>query len=314
MSVRDLLEYSEFALLGIACGNLLLMWHKRVINRFSPLSFFLAAVGLDVLISIPLLFFRKYTGLSRITDYNIYFCCHWFFAVIQTGLMIAIIYNVFHLAMRPLPGLHRLGKVVFQWVGGVSLLFALVVALGPQLMSTGNAMVAAFSTGIERTQEGISVLVLCLLLFVCFATKSLGLTYRSHIFGVTLGMGVFATIQLVQAAWFSTSQAHSLYSPIYLVSTLGTCAAFLIWGTYFAMPEPERKMILLPTTSPFFFWNRISEALGDSPGHVAISGIKPSPVEMKIMSAMGKAARERESLAQAEADARKELSETVAAS
>jgi hypothetical protein len=157
-------------------------------------------------------------------------------------------------------------------------------------------------------------LVLCLLLFVCFATKSLGLTYRSHIFGVTLGMGVFATVQLVQAAWFSTSQAHSVYSPIYLVSTLGTCAAFLVWGAYFAMPEPERRMILLPTTSPFFFWNRISEALGDSPGHVAISGIKPSPVEMKIMSAMGKAARERESAAQAEADAKEEMNETVAAS
>jgi hypothetical protein len=101
---------------------------------------------------------------------------------------------------------------------------------------------------------------------------------------------------------------------MFVMSTLGTCAAFLVWGAYFAMPEPERKMILLPTTSPFFFWNRLSEALGDSPGHVAISGIKPSPVEMKIMAAMGKAARQRESVAQAEANSREEMSETVAAS
>jgi hypothetical protein len=314
MSLRDIIEYSQFALLTLTCCTLLLMWRKRALANFSSLTAFLAVVGLDQVISIPLLFFRKYTGLSRATDYAVYFYSHWIIAAVQTALMIAVIYNVFYLAMRPMPGLQRLGKIVFRWVAVVSVLFAVVIALGPHLMATGDALLVAFTSSVERVQEGISVLVLCLLLFVCFATKSLGLTYRSHIFGVTLGLGVFATVQLIQAAWFSTTQAHMLYSPIYLLSALGSCAAFLIWGTYFAMPEPERKMILLPTTSPFFFWNRISEALGDSPGHVAISGLKPSPVEMKIMSAMGKAARERESLAQAEADARREMSQSIAAS
>jgi hypothetical protein len=208
--------------------------------------------------------------------------------------MIAIIYNVFHIAMRPLPGLQRLGKIVFGWVAGVSTLFALVIALGPHTAGKGVAVVVAMSAELSRIQEGLNVLILCLLLFVCFSTKALGLTYRSHIFGVSLGLGVVATVQLVQAGWLSTSQGQSVYSPMYLVSNIGTLVAFAVWGTYFAMPEPERKMILLPTTSPFFFWNRISEALGDNPGHVAISGIRPSPVEMKVMAEMGKKSRQRE--------------------
>jgi hypothetical protein len=61
-----------------------------------------------------------------------------------------------------------------------------------------------------------------------------------------------------------------------------------IWGTYFALPEPERKLILLPTTSPFFLWNRISEALGDAPGHVAIAGFNPTmlaPAELQMLTA-----------------------------
>jgi hypothetical protein len=314
MSVRDLIEYSQFALLVIACGNLLLMWRKRVVNQFSALTAFLAVLSLDACVSIPLLFFRKYTGLSLTQNYALYFYSHWVLAAIQTGLMIAIIYNIFNLAMRPLPGLQRLGNLVFRWVAVVSILFAVVTSLGPQISANGLAINVAFSLAIQRIQEGLSVFILCLLVFVCFATKPLGLTYGSRIFGVALGLGVLATVQLVQAAWLSTTQARSLYSPMFLMSTLGTCAAFLVWGTYFAMPEPQRKMILLPTTSPFFFWNRISEALGDSPGHVAISGIKPSPVEMKIMSAMGKAARKRESLAHAEANAREEMDEIVAAS
>jgi hypothetical protein len=314
MSVRDLLEYSQFALLMIACGALLLMWRKHVVKQFFALAALLAFAALDQIVSIPLMFFRKYTGLSRAQDYTALFFSHWVFTAIQTVLMIAIIYSIFNLAMRPLPGLHRLGRIVFRWVSVVSVLFAAVSALGPRFADSGEALNMAFAIAIQRVQEGLSVLILCLLLFVCFATKPLGLTFRSRIFGVALGLGVSATVQLIQAAWLATTQARSVYSPMFVMSTLGTCAAFLVWGAYFAMPEPERKMILLPTTSPFFFWNRLSEALGDSPGHVAISGIKPSPVEMKIMAAMGKAARQRESVAQAEANSREEMSETVAAS
>jgi len=308
------MEYSQFALLLVTLGTLVLIGRTHAVKQFSALTAFLAVVALDQVVSIPLMFFRKYTHLSLPRNYTIYFYSHWVLAAVQTALMIAIIYSVFNLAMRPLPGLHRLGRIVFRWVSLVSVLFAVVSALGPRFADSGEALNMLFAIAIQRIQEGLSVLILCLLLFVCFATKPLGLTFRSRIFGVALGLGVCATIQLVQAAWLSTTQARSIYSPIFIVSTLGTCAAFMVWGTYFAMPEPERKMILLPTTSPFFFWNRISEALGDSPGHVAISGIKPSPVEMKIMSAMGKAARQRESLAKAEADAREEMEPTIAAS
>ncbi len=47
-------------------------------------------------------------------------------------------------------------------------------------------------------------------------------------------------------------------------------------------------MILLPTTSPFFLWNRISEILGDAPGQVAVAGFKPemlAPAELEMLTA-----------------------------
>jgi hypothetical protein len=55
-------------------------------------------------------------------------------------------------------------------------------------------------------------------------------------------------------------------------------------------------MVLLPTTSPYFLWNRISEALGDQPGHVAVSGFKPEmlhPTELMVLTAQSNAAREK---------------------
>ena len=45
-----------------------------------------------------------------------------------------------------------------------------------------------------------SILTLCLLLFVCFAIRPMGLSYTSRIFGVSLGLGIMATTDLVQSA------------------------------------------------------------------------------------------------------------------
>lgn len=304
MDMKLLLEYAMFAEFFVGISILVLMTRKRLLGDFSFLAAFLALCCFETCISIPLLFFRQHLGISKVLCYDIYFYSHWVLFFIEYSLLLFVIYSVFRQAMKPLDGLHRAGKIIFRWVGGVSLALSLVMAMGPHI--AGQYYLATL-TG--QMQQGISILILCLLLFVCFSTRYLGLTYRSHIFGVSLGLGIFATVSLVESAWYATGVGQTVYSPVYLVSALGTCAAFLTWATYFAMPEPERKMILLPTTSPFFLWNRISEALGDEPGFVAIAGFKPemlAPAELTVFAAASKRARERkveEEIAEREAKA-----------
>jgi len=282
------------------------MWRRQALKGFALLAAFLATEIVNQFIQIPLMFFRKATGIDKGLAYHILFYSHIVIFCLQSLLLIGVIYSVFSLAMRPLVGLHKIGKLVFRWVTCVAVTLAVVFALGTHVLLAGNAAGSEFSSLLGQLQQGVNVLTLCLLLFVCFSTRPLGLTYRSHIFGVTLGLGVFATVQLVEAAWFSTTQGHSLYSPIYLFSQIGICVAFATWGAYFAVPEPKRGMVLLPTTSPYFLWNRISEALGDQPGHVAVAGFKPEmlhPTELMVLTSQSKAAREKHlrTLAQTEA-------------
>ena len=291
MDTKLLLEYAIFAEFFIGASILILMLRKHLLGDFIFLAAFLSVNCFENCISIPILFFRKYLGVSKILGYDIYFYSHLVLFFIEYGLLLLVIYSVFHRAMKPLEGLHRAGKIIFRWVGGVSLALSLVMALGPH--TVGQFYIATLA---GQMQQGISILILCLLLFVCFSTRYLGLTYRSHIFGVSLGLGIFATVSLVESAWYANGVGQTVYSPVYVVSALGTCAALLTWATYFAMPEPERKMILLPTTSPFFLWNRISEALGDEPGFVAIAGFKPemlAPAELTVFTAASKRVRER---------------------
>ena len=71
-----------------------------------------------------------------------------------------------------------------------------------------------------------------------------------------------------------------------MVNGAAVCLALGIWTAYFALPEPKRRMIVLPTTSPFLRWNQISQVLGDEPGFVALGEVIPemfAPAEMEIM-------------------------------
>ena len=230
------------------------------------------------------MFFRKLTHLDVDQAYSALFLTYWISSVVEFVLRIFIVYSVFAEAMRPFSGLHRAGKIVFIWAAAVSGLVALSLVMGPQVLSSKEAL----EEMLGRLQQGLSVLTLCLLVLVCLTARPLGLTFRSHLFGVSLGLGVTATVELIQMAWVTTSSAHSVYSPIYLFASVGFCSALVIWGTYFALPEPKRRMSLLPTTSPFFFWNRISEILGDAPGQVAVAGFTPdmlAPAEIEMLTA-----------------------------
>jgi hypothetical protein len=210
--------------------------------------------------------------------YNYYACTYWASEAIESVLTLMIVYSVFKLAMAPLKGLQTLGMLVFKWAVGISCAVALGNAFTPN--SEGGYLLAAISQ-LQRTQ---SILTLCLLLFVCFAIRPMGLSYRSRIFGVGLGVGVMSASDLVQAAWLTFHQhmdtAYNLVSGIVICLVLGT------WTAYFALPEPKRRIIVLPTTSPFLRWNQISQALGDEPGFVAVGGVPPevfAPAELEVM-------------------------------
>jgi hypothetical protein len=218
------------------------------------------------------------TGISHVY-YKIYFYVYWSSFAIESILALIAVYCIFRLAMAPLKGLQSLGMLVFRWAAAISVAVALGSAFAPH-QTSAKYLVAAV-TELQRTQ---SILTLCLLLFVCFAIRPMGLSFSSRIFGVSLGLGMMATANLVQTAWFGNST--NMADPFDVVNGIVVGITMLTWAGYFALPEPKRRIIVLPTTSPFLRWNQISQALGDEPGYVAVGGIPPelfSPAELEVM-------------------------------
>ena len=75
-------------------------------------------------------------------------------------------------------------------------------------------------------------------------------------------------------------------SDLSLVNGIAACLTLVVWSVYFGLPEPKAQIIMVPTTSPFLTWNRISEVLGDRPGYVVLGNITPesfAPAEMEML-------------------------------
>jgi hypothetical protein len=276
VSVVDIITYVELSCCVIA---LILMQYRKQIQQFKPLALFLLTRVTSYAICIPLMKMADKHILSGHIAYKIYFYVYWSSYVLEAIFGFLIILCIYKLAMAPLQGLQRLGMLMFRWAGGIAVAIAVTVACGPHITSMKFIPRAAMQ--LQQTQ---SILTLCMLLFVCLAIRPMGLTYRSKIFGVSLGLGLMATMDLVGAAWLQNFK--SIYSIYNIVNGVALCCTMLIWIGYIAVPEPKRRMIILPTTSPFLRWNQISMALGDEPGFVAVGEVSPdmfAPAEVEVM-------------------------------
>jgi hypothetical protein len=254
------------------------MHRRRQIRQYSFLSAYLLTRLLTLAILLPLLSMNGKQIPLKIA-YPIYFWVYWSTNIIEAVLGLGIIYSVYNLAMAPLKGLQRLGRIMFRWAAAIAVAVSATTAIGPHV-----TYVRFIPHAVAQLQQTDSVLTLCLLLFVCLAIRPMGLTYRSKIFGVSLGLGLMATVNLVEVAWFSQNKVFA--SALNIVNAVAILACIAIWCAYFAIPEPRRRMIILPTTSPFLRWNQISLALGDEPGFVAVGDVTPdmfAPAEVEVM-------------------------------
>ncbi|WP_260706645.1 hypothetical protein [Edaphobacter flagellatus] len=271
----DLLTYLEPLLCGVV---LAMMLRSKAAGKFSFLAALLSVKVLSSLICFPLFYYGSHV-FGKQAAYRAYFYTYWTSYALEAILSLLVIYGIFKLAMAPLKGLQTLGMLVFRWVAAISIAVAVGVTVSPHL--TGIKFMVTMVTQLQQTS---SILTLCLLLFVCFAIRPMGLSYRSRIFGISFGLGFLATTDLVRSAWLAHSS--DMNSTVNVVSGIAICLTLCVWSAYFAFPEPKRKLIVLPTTSPFLRWNQISMALGDEPGYVAVGGVAPeifAPAELEVM-------------------------------
>lgn len=202
--------------------------------------------------------------ISGVHAYYVYFYVYWVSFGVGAILMLRVLHEMFRHAVRSIPGVQKLGEPIFFWAITISVILAFASGMTPQ--TTGMSLLLASAQVLARSQ---SVLALCMLTFLAFASNTLGVPFRSRIFGVTFGFGLMAVGDLVYTAVFThhaslASAANIGHEVVYL-------SAIALWAGYFLQPEPARRLVTMPVTSPLMRWNDVAQTLGNPAGQVAVS-------------------------------------------
>jgi len=231
-------------------------------KRFPAMGAYLSLRVISVSV-LCLLLHAHHFGVDPHVSWAAYFYTYVFSYVTGAVAIFFVIQEMFKHLMAPLPGLSRLGLVAFRWAAAISILVAMTSVVLPTGLK-GDWMVAATSDFMRC----MSIMELCILAFLAFSIHSLGLSFRSRVFGVGLGFGLIASMDFIASAFVVGHP--TLASTVNAISQVTVTLALLTWTSYFLQAEPERKPVTLPVSSSLLRWNEIATALGHSTPHVAL--------------------------------------------
>ena len=195
----------------------IVIWRRKLYKQFPVfLGFLLAQVGGFVL-GYPI---YKIYGPSTMA----YFGLYWGQEALNAVLSFKIIHEVFLDVFRPYHALKDLGTPVFKWAGLVMLLVALVVAASNS--PEENPVVHAVLT----LQRSVRLVQVGLILFLILFSRFLGVSRKQVSFGIALGFGVSAGMELMLLAMHTGGLIRQ--GNLNLINMMCCNLSILVWLGY----------------------------------------------------------------------------------
>jgi hypothetical protein len=260
MTMMGAAEFVLLAVLGF------IFWKKAFHRRFPAMGAYLAVRLISTpILSILLLGQTGHlvaTHSFEIGSAQAYFFTFWADYMSRAVLLYFICMEVFRSALSAMPGLQKLGIVIFRWAVMVSVI---VTISSVSFSHRGVSIIPDVAFPLMRS---VSVLELCLLAFLCLSMNALHLSVRDMAFGIALGFGVSASNDFVTATLIT--RFTSLTAPLQFAYEAVILFALGTWVAYCALPEPIRKPLVMPVNSTIYRWNEIASALGHPGTQVAV--------------------------------------------
>ena len=162
-----------------------IFWRRKLHKQFPVFFLFLLAQVANFLITLP---------LYLAGNFKIYFIFFWLGEAINAILGFKVIHEIFLDVFRPYHTLKDLGTLLFRWAGVVMLMVSVVVAFSN---SFDQGLVIHAVTTLERS---VRIVQLGLILFLLLFSRFLGVSRKQISFGISLGFGLFAGVDLMMYA------------------------------------------------------------------------------------------------------------------
>jgi hypothetical protein len=159
-----------------------ILWRRKLHKQFPVFFLFLLAQVANFAVTLP---------LWLVGDFKTYFVFFWLGEAVNAVLGFKVIHEIFLDVFRPYHTLKDLGTLLFKWAGVVMLLVSVVVAFSNSFDQ--NPLVHALTT----LQRSVRIVQLGLILFLLLFSSFLGVSRKQVSFGISLGFGLFAGVELM---------------------------------------------------------------------------------------------------------------------
>jgi hypothetical protein len=238
-----------------------LFWWRKLYRRFPYMTAYLALR----VVSMPPLMTALYVIETQSWGhryYSVYFFPFWAVYIASAVLLLLVSIEVFRSALSALPGLMKIGIVIFRW----AILVSMVLTFSS--ISFVHRGFSAMPDVANALMRSVSILELCLLAFLCLSMNALRLTVRDMAFGIALGFGFMSTNDFVFTALIP--RQPSMTSTLQIVYESMILFALAVWVLYCVLPEAVRKPVMMPANSTIYRWNEIASALGHTGTQIAV--------------------------------------------
>ena len=210
----------------LQAGIAAFMLRRGLVRRFKFFFAYILTQLASFAVVFPAYVWHSYAAL---------FYLYWGTTAISVACGFLVIHEVFVDVFRMFHTLRDLGTVLFKWAGLVMMLVAGVVSI-----SNTSAKIGPLMQGIITTQRCVRVIQVGMILFLLFFAHYVGVSRRQHSFGIALGFGSFAVIELMLiSSWVGNHLSNTNMS---MVNMVAYNSSLLLWLGYVTVRRPARDV------------------------------------------------------------------------
>ena len=172
-----------------------------------------------------------------------YFEAYWTGNALSLIFAVGVMDEILRSLLKEYGGIRILSTTIFRWSCGLLFLLAIVGAVTNAETSEDRIVEAVF--GFDRSMRLMEVGLFLLLMLLCRLLKD---CWRQPVFGIALGFGVFASVELILVSfvmWNGSRHAET----ISLLKSLAYNVVTLVWIGYLRL-EPQKVPWMLPAATP----------------------------------------------------------------
>jgi hypothetical protein len=114
----------------------------------------------------------------------------------------------------------------------------------------------SFVAGMSVVNRGLAMVQSGFLLFLIFLCSILGLSWRRPVFGIALGLGVIASVDLGVFAVRAAFSSNAWVTHLDLITTVTYLVCVSIWIGYVVAPEPSSAALMTMSDEELKVWNK----------------------------------------------------------